>query len=180
MRKETYICKKRLFSGCLSSSIPTWLLHVKNDLHVWKESYMCEMRHYVYEERDLYMWKDTYICENRPYICEKRDLHMPKENNTCDKRPTYVKRDLHMPKENNTCDAGGLFSSVLDVTPSHMRDIVHSCMWHDSFTCVIYMCEKRPIYVRKETYICKYRRIHVTFSWLSLFICTPRDSFPWK
>jgi len=160
MRKETYICKKRLFSGCLSLSIPTWLLHVKNDLHVWKETYMCEMRHYVYEERDLYMWKDTYICENRPYICEKRDLHMPKEN--------------------NTCDTGGLFSSVLDVTPSRMRDIVHSCMWHDSFTCVIYICEKRPIYVRKETYICKYTRIRVTFSWLSLFICTPRDSFPWK
>jgi len=263
MREETYICKKRLFSGCLSSSIPTWLLHVKNDLHMWKETYTCEKRPYIYVKRDLSMRKDTYICEKRPMyverdlvymwketyirekkpvcvtvvrvslfictrhhsftwkktcICEKRPtyvkrgpIYMRKETCICKKRTMhvtffwlslficpdvtpsrekwqkeiyiskmrpyiYVKRDLHMQKENYTCDTGGLFSSVLDVTPSHMCGIAHSCMWHNSFTCVTYIFEKRPyiyekrdLHMQKENYTCDFSLVfslHLYSTWL--------------
>jgi len=117
MRKETYICEK----------IPTY---VKIDpIYVRKETYICQKRT-IHVTRDLHMWKETYICK-------KRDLHMQIYKNTCDfflvvslhLYSTWllpVKIDLYMWKETYICEKRPyiyLSSSVLDVTPPHVRDI---------------------------------------------------------
>jgi len=46
----------------------------------------------------------------------------------------------------------------------YMRNMTHSCTWHDSFICVtwlIYTCDMTHLYVRHDSYICVTWPIHV-------------------
>jgi len=118
-KREQYMWHWWSFFICIWRDSFTYAWH-SSFMHVTWLIYLC----------DLHMWKETYICK-------KRDLHMQIQKNTCDfflvvslhLYSTWllpVKIDLYMWKETYICGKRPcmyLSSSVLDVTPPHMRDI---------------------------------------------------------
>jgi len=100
-----------------------WVLQVRRDSYLWKETYICEKK-LTYVERDLVIYKETYKCGERAmHFGFKRDLHIGVKKDLwwiCsilfidagERRRVYVKRDVYMWKDTFICEKGHLIQRI--------------------------------------------------------------------
>jgi len=121
----------------------------------------------TYVKNDLHMWKETYICEKETYRCEKRPPYVWKET-------TYVKRNIYVRKKkahicpksmdmNESCLRQEWIIVVRNIWTwmRHVSDRNESLRTYGRFTCVKCICVYIYMYIYTHKYICEKRPIYV-------------------
>jgi len=182
-------CTSKIEQTCMSLHVCiTWKtykkrdVHMKRDLHIWKETYKCELI-------SVDVWQDVYV---NTCVCYMGNI----SKETYERRPAYTKRDLYIWKETYTYEqirvdvwqdvdvtTSVLYMIIIQKRLTHMkrdlqiwkRDLY---MWaHQSRRLTRHVCQymcvcglhgkhiKRDLNVWKET--CKYERrtMHITESY---------------
>jgi len=195
--------KKKRVIKCLMMENDTWSSYVKRDLCMRKQAFKCEKRP-AHVKNNLHILKETFICENARwwkqvtfayqketcirvptskkkglFVCQTKSVRVwknkyvtavyRKETFTCSKRPVYVKRDLYMWKETCACEKRPkhvekgekiYVKETWTFGKKHFYLKKDLCAWEQT-----YVCGKRPTYVKSDLRM-----------WKEIFACEKRPT----
>ena len=142
------------------------LTHIKRDLRLSKETYVCMKRDLnMYQKRLTNIERNLYLS-NWTHVCMKKDLH------TYHKRLTHIKRNLHLSKKTYVCMKRDLlmYEKRLHVFHVHMCVCGREC--EDDIVNHVAVCDVVEELGETTCYICVCVCVSRETTCLSKYLCT--------